>query len=326
MPTNGSKLVAIALVCSVCFMGYSLMSVNADITGTPGYVSVSPDVIIRQGNGVNYSFSEIATLTKLELKSASIELNDNFEIGATTSAGYLSNELIDYDPGRNIRWIGTSTDANAVVTYTVDGLSSQTAFDILVDGTRTQLSVSSVSGMVQFTYSGTWSTHEFIIQKSDMPATEVKAAFEYRLIGDTIYCTDLSYNGPVVWVWNFGDGYGSTDQSPTHEYKLSGVYTITLTVYDSNAKSSQATTTIEVVRGEDNQIDEVEGGWSIWISDSLTIRLSAIGLVVAGAIMFLSGMFLNLPIITPKGRKVIGALMMIAGAYYFIFVDNGWMG
>ena len=324
MPTNGSKLVAIALVCSVCFMGYSLMSVNADITGTPGYVSVSPDVIIRQGNGVNYSFSEVATIGRLELKPASIQI-DNLEIGATTSAGYLSNELVTYNPSSNIRWIGTSTDANAVVTYTVDGLSSQTAFDILVDGSRTQLSVSSVSGMVQFTYSGTWSTHEFIIQKSDMPASEVKAAFGYRVIGDTVYLTDMSYNGPVVWVWNFGDGYGSTDQSPTHEYKLSGVYVITLTVYDYLAKSSQATTTIEVVRGEENQIDEVEGGWSIWISDSLTIRLSAIGLVVAGAIMFLSGMFLNLPIITPKGRKVIGALMMLAGFYYFIFVDNGWM-
>ena len=149
MPTVGSKLVAIALVCSVCFMGYSLMSVNADISGTPGYVSISPDVIIRQGNGVNYSFSEVATIGRLELKPASIQI-DNLEIGATTSAGYLSNELIDYDVTSNVRWIGTSTDATATVSYTVSGFQEGERYQWFVDGVVAQLTGADTSGSLYY--------------------------------------------------------------------------------------------------------------------------------------------------------------------------------
>ena len=116
------RIAVLALVCAIGFTGYALTSVDADLTGTDGMVTISPDVTIRQGNGVNYSFSEVAVISKLELKSASIEINDLFEIGATTSAGYLSNELIAYDPSSNIRWIGSSTDSAAVVTYTITGL------------------------------------------------------------------------------------------------------------------------------------------------------------------------------------------------------------
>jgi PKD repeat protein len=275
---------------------------------------------------VNYSFSEVAVISRLELKSASIEINDNFEIGATNSAGYLSNELIAYDPSSNIRWIGTCTDSASTVTYVISGLQSDTRYDIWVDENKVTSIGADSGGSLEYTYLGTWSAHEFIIQKSDAPASEVKASFEYRILGDTIYFTDKSYNGPVVWLWNFGDGMGSTSQNPTHTYKASGTYTVSLTVYDANAKSSVAQTVIEIVLGPENPIDQNEGGWSIWISDDMTLRVSALGVTVVGAIMFLSGMYLNLPVITNKGRKIIGILLMLVGAYYFIFIDNGWIG
>ena len=89
-----NRILVALLVGSLCLMGYTVMnSVTAELTGTDGMVTISPDVIIRQGNGVNYSFSEVAVIEKLELKSASIEIDDLFEIGAVVSAGYLSNLL-----------------------------------------------------------------------------------------------------------------------------------------------------------------------------------------------------------------------------------------
>ena len=36
----------------------------------------------------------------------------------------------------------------------------------------------------------------------------------------------------VSWVWNFGDGGTSTDQSPSHNYATNGSYTVSLTVSD----------------------------------------------------------------------------------------------
>ena len=256
-----------------------LTSVSGDLAGTDGMVTISPDVTIRQGNGVNYSFSEVATIDKLELKSASIEINDNFEIGAVTSGGYLSNELIAYDPSSNIRWIGSCTDSTATVEYTLSGLIAGTTYDIFIDGTKKAITSANSLGTIQYLYTDGWSDHEFIIQKSDIPATQVKASFEYRIEGDTVYCTDKSYNGPVVWVWNFGDGFGSTNQNPTHEYTLSGVYTLSLTVYDSGGASSQATTVIEIIAGPDNAFDETDDGWNVWVSEDLTLGISATGLI-----------------------------------------------
>ena len=37
---------------------------------------------------------------------------------------------------------------------------------------------------------------------------------------------DLSTNTPTSWLWNFGDGFTSALQNPTHAYTAPGVYTV----------------------------------------------------------------------------------------------------
>jgi len=57
---------------------------------------------------------------------------------------------------------------------------------------------------------------------------------------DTVSCDgivrfyDLSLNLPVSWVWHFGDGTTSTQQNPVHQYSQSGVYNVTLMVFNNN--------------------------------------------------------------------------------------------
>ncbi|PJA08962.1 MAG: hypothetical protein COX70_02590 [Flavobacteriales bacterium CG_4_10_14_0_2_um_filter_32_8] len=41
--------------------------------------------------------------------------------------------------------------------------------------------------------------------------------------------TDISNNGPTSWVWDFGDGNGSTQQNPSHTYTSNGLFTVQLT-------------------------------------------------------------------------------------------------
>lgn len=55
-------------------------------------------------------------------------------------------------------------------------------------------------------------------------------------VSNTVTCngvvefTDLSFNTPQTWYWDFGDGDTSTDQNPAHQYVNQGVYTVSLTV------------------------------------------------------------------------------------------------
>jgi len=45
----------------------------------------------------------------------------------------------------------------------------------------------------------------------------------------TVYFTDQSSNSPTSWNWDFGDGYTSTAQNPSHPYSSAGTYTVVLT-------------------------------------------------------------------------------------------------
>jgi PKD repeat protein len=51
--------------------------------------------------------------------------------------------------------------------------------------------------------------------------------------------TDLSYNLPTSWLWDFGDLNTSFLQNPTHSYTNSGTYTVTLTVSNANGSNTQ---------------------------------------------------------------------------------------
>ncbi len=57
---------------------------------------------------------------------------------------------------------------------------------------------------------------------------------------DPVQFTDASYLCRTSWSWDFGDGFTSTAQNPTHAYSTPGTYTVTQTV--SGACGSSSTT------------------------------------------------------------------------------------
>jgi len=60
--------------------------------------------------------------------------------------------------------------------------------------------------------------------------------------GQDIQFTDKSLDpeGKLVsWSWDFGDGYKSTSQNPTHRYTKAGTYTVTLTVADDEGRRTR---------------------------------------------------------------------------------------
>jgi PKD repeat protein len=78
---------------------------------------------------------------------------------------------------------------------------------------------------------------------------------------------DASSGGPTSWLWNFGDGNTSTQQNPTHTYSTWGVYTVSLTVNDSNTYSRVIPVgNIEVVGFNTNPINDAGTEFITWTS------------------------------------------------------------
>lgn len=54
----------------------------------------------------------------------------------------------------------------------------------------------------------------------------------------SVFFTDISIGYPETWQWDFGDGYTSDQQNPTHIYENVGTYSVTLTVTGATGSSS----------------------------------------------------------------------------------------
>ncbi|MCB0651417.1 MAG: T9SS-dependent M36 family metallopeptidase [Saprospiraceae bacterium] len=67
----------------------------------------------------------------------------------------------------------------------------------------------------------------------------VVSAFDYVDDGNgTVTFTDAS-TGATSWLWDFGDGNASTEDSPVHLYEFPGNYVVTLTINDGACTSTQ---------------------------------------------------------------------------------------
>jgi PKD repeat protein len=74
------------------------------------------------------------------------------------------------------------------------------------------------------------SSHNGLITVYQNP-TAVFSAYPTDVINNSqvVVFTNFSYYG-VSWLWNFGDGNTSVEESPWHKYESEGIYRVTLTV------------------------------------------------------------------------------------------------
>jgi PKD repeat protein len=78
------------------------------------------------------------------------------------------------------------------------------------------------------------------------PLPGVTAAFTSAVHGLTVLFTDQSSGSPSSWTWSFGDGTGSSLQSPSHTYAVAGTYTVSLTVANASGVSNGASQFVNV--------------------------------------------------------------------------------
>jgi hypothetical protein len=96
--------------------------------------------------------------------------------------------------------------------------------DVIVNGT-------SQGPVLNYTFSSIENNHTISTNGSPIPG-QVHVMFNFT--PDSGNCPlpvqfyDLSVGNPTSWYWQFGDGETSYKQNPSHEYKIPGLYTVSL--------------------------------------------------------------------------------------------------
>lgn len=73
------------------------------------------------------------------------------------------------------------------------------------------------------------------------PVANFRASNIEPSTSEVVQFTDLSSSAgaPIVqWVWNFGDGFTSSQQNPTHIYQTPGTYDVSLTIFTNQATNN----------------------------------------------------------------------------------------
>jgi len=149
-------------------------------------------------------------------------------------------------------------------------------------------------------------------------------SFSYIIDGYEVFFTHTSYGDVIGIYWSFGDGTGSNATNPVHKYKFPGIYNVTLSVTSSTGEVRSITTRMAV--GLDESFANTQTGWKILLPNNVWLTVSALGMGCLGASLWISSfLFKEVPIITLRGRRVIGLLCFLGCAYYFVFVNNGWL-
>jgi len=63
----------------------------------------------------------------------------------------------------------------------------------------------------------------------------------------TVQFNDMSTNNPTAWLWDFGDGTTSTEQSPSHTYTTAGIFPVTLSIYNSQSNDPVDTASMNYI-------------------------------------------------------------------------------
>jgi PKD repeat protein len=74
--------------------------------------------------------------------------------------------------------------------------------------------------------------------------------------GQMIQFTDTSTGSPTLWSWDFGDGFSSTLQSPTHAFATAGAFVVTLTVSNGGGSNTTAKTVTVASAGASSCVED----------------------------------------------------------------------
>jgi uncharacterized protein (TIGR02145 family) len=192
------------------------------------------------------------------------------EFYGTPTSGYLplSVQFTNRSVGDINSWSwdfgdgGTSSEEDPLYTYDEQGVYSVT------------LTVSSNIG----SDSETKTNYISVSASGVAPAADFYADKTSIIVGGTVNFTDQSINDPTSWSWNFGDQGTSTEQNPSHQYNMVGVFTVSMSAtnnYGTDLETKHNYITVEseppetVTDYDGNEYNTIQIGGQLWMAENL---------------------------------------------------------
>lgn len=209
--------------------------IDPTVTATIGFdvtvidldeVSAGRDRAVWANTGaIDESWNNMDDVGLLTFVNSSTDLIANFVASKTTTGPNKDIQFTDYSNGTPTEWLWdfgdgvSSTEQNPTHAYTNLGnyTVSLTVNDV-DDSTSTQTKTDYIS-----------ITSAALEPTAAFSASKVSAQTDER-----IDFTDESLYAPTSWLWYFGDGSISTEQSPSHHYTSPGTYTVILIASNAN--------------------------------------------------------------------------------------------
>jgi len=264
-------------------LAVALVIISMVAIATP---STAGDVEIRAGIVFN--------LGEVDIRWNCDELVDHFSISDDRVTFVVDGDQYyieaNADSQVDITW--DSWDPDTIIGVVADGTISASSTPIeleiggVVDGKNYELTsggTSVVSEAVEGVISFAWilgSYQEFSLSVVDvisyMPRAHVTVLWDDLGLQRVLFGYELEENVTVTEVqWNFGDGNGSTVDSPVHTYAKGGYYQISVAVWTENGAFDYETDYIVV--DDISVVAAADGGVLEWIEANLLLFLIIVG-------------------------------------------------
>ncbi|HLA17268.1 MAG TPA: PKD domain-containing protein [Candidatus Limnocylindrales bacterium] len=237
---RGQSLVEFALILPVAFVllagaldlgrvFYARISLHNAAREGAMQAAQTPDSY-KPGQPCDQATNQIVCRVLLEVEDAWVEI-DPSDVGRTCSVG------------------GCPAAPGSTVTVSVVGhFTLATPLLASVFGGQQLTLASSATAQIEYLPSGpTGST-------PNAPTAQFVANPPSGGAPHTVQFTDLSSPSITGWLWDFGDGQQSTEQSPLHTYQNPGTYTVSLTVVNLAGQDSEVRSGLITVTGPDPSV------------------------------------------------------------------------
>lgn len=214
VPTGSNQSFIIA--ADPGFEIYQVLIDNHDIGPIPGYSFTN---VVRD-HTIDVMFGErrpgSRNISSTANKWAIVSPSGNHSYGAGSNATYLTESK----PGADL-----------------EGVS----IDTVPRGTDNTWKFTDISSNHTLTVNGTPSPGQIHVSFNATPTTgtpPLEVSFRDQSIGD-----------PTSWYWQFGDGGISSEKDPVHQYKIPGIFTVSLRAYNNQTAGYQVMNNFIQVKG-----------------------------------------------------------------------------